>query len=181
MREGHLHESILPAMLVSGTRARQEFGLKGGRINTIKDNRRTILLSGDDEDHNSTNRKRGLQISVGAIPRGSSEQQSMIARTFQKNTDKAVELLKKLDWLQDQRRIAMADLRTVVNTSQYAGGMYVGCAMSHVKVDWNPQMMQNGDGDTPWVWQWTVKGGRQPTLVQQVCCQPLFPQGTGVP
>jgi len=146
--------------------------------NQLGTNRRMVepTAAGDDNT-----RVRGVQKCIGAIPTATSKQQELIAREFHKNLQEARQGLLQLEFVRQQKQRALKDMSRIVGASQYTQGMYVGCASTHVLVEWNCKMMQNGDGGTPWVWQFTVKGGRQPRLFQMVCSQPSFAHAARMP
>jgi len=146
--------------------------------NHLGTNRRMVepTAAGDDSA-----RVRGAQKCIGAIPTATSKQQQLIAREFHENLHEARQGLLQMELLGRQQQNALTDMSRIVNDPQYTQGMYVGCASAHVLVEWNCKMMQNGDGGTPWVWQFTVKGGRQPRLVQLVCSQPSFAHAARMP
>ena len=146
--------------------------------NQLGTNRRTVepTAAGD-----FSARVQGAQKCIGAIPAATSKQQELIAREFHKILHEARQGLLQLAFVQQQKQSAQKNMSRIVSDSQYTQGMYVGCATAHVLVEWNRKMMQNGDGGTPWVWQFTVKGGRQPRLVQMVYSQPSFAHAARMP
>jgi len=146
--------------------------------NQLGTNRRTVepTAAGD-----FSARVQGAQKCIGAIPAATSKQQELIAREFHKILHEARQGLLQLAFVQQQKQSAQKNMSRIVSDSQYTQGMYVGCATAHVLVEWNRKMMQNGDGGTPWVWQFTAKGGRQPRLVQMVYSQPSFAHAARMP